>query len=97
MSALAVVLTWNADKDLHSIWMHIAKNNPSAADRVIQRINQKFQQLGQMPSLGERQLRFSELMRRVSVGKYLIFYEPHRDAVIIARVIHAARRWEDLI
>jgi plasmid stabilization system protein ParE len=50
-----------------------------------------------MPTLGERQPRFGELMRRVSVGKYLIFYEAHPDSVIIARVVHAARRWEDLI
>jgi toxin ParE1/3/4 len=97
MSALPVVLTWNADQDLHSIWAHIAKNNPSAATRLIERLNRKFQQLSQLPSLGERQPRFGELMRRVAVGKYLIFYEAHGDSVVIARVVHSARRWEDLV
>jgi plasmid stabilization system protein ParE len=97
MGALPIVRTWNADQDLHAIWSLIAKDSRSAADGLIRRLDRKFEQLARMPTLGERQPQLGDLMRREIVGKYLIFYEAHDDSVIISRVLHSARRWEDLV
>lgn len=92
-----IVRTWNAVQDLNAIWLHIAKDNRSAADNLMRRLDRKFDQLSQLPQLGERQPKISDLMRRVIVGKYLIFYEHRDEKIVIERVIHSARRWENLL
>jgi toxin ParE1/3/4 len=97
MDALDVVRTWNAEHDLYAIWSYIAKDNRSAADGLIRRFDAKFEQLSYMPELGERQPRLGDFMRRVIVGKYLVFYEVRDAKIVIARVVHSARRWENLV
>jgi toxin ParE1/3/4 len=97
MSSLPVLRTWNADRDLEAIWLHVSKYNHRAADRLIRRLTRKFSQLSVSPDLGEREPRLGERIRRVIVDRYLVFYERGDDAITIVRVIHSARRWEDLL
>jgi toxin ParE1/3/4 len=97
MAALPVVRTWNAEQDLYAIWSHVAKDNRTAADSLIRRLDRKFEQLSRLPELGERQPQLGDLIRRVVVGKYLVFYETRDDKLVILRVLHSARRWEDLV
>ena len=35
-------------------------------------------------------------LRRFTHGKYLIFYEPHENGIGLVRVLHGARKIEDL-
>jgi toxin ParE1/3/4 len=72
-------------------------DNRRAADALIRRFDRKFQQLAKLPGLGEHQPQLGDFVRRVAVGKYLIFYEARTDAIEIVRVIHSARRWEELL
>lgn len=89
--------TLAAEQDLLGIWEHIAEANPAAADRVLQQFHGRFQQLLQFPLSGESQEGFRPGLRSIVEGSYVIFYEPCPGEILIYRVLHGARRWEDLV
>jgi toxin ParE1/3/4 len=86
-----------AEQDLLAIWDYIAVDSPSSADRFHQRLQDRFKQLLRQPHSGESQERFRPRLRSVIEGSYIIFYEPCPDEILIYRILHGARRWEDLI
>jgi toxin ParE1/3/4 len=86
-----------AEMDLLGIWEYIAQDNPAAADRMWQRFDERFNSLLKFPYVGESQERFRHGLRSIVEGSYVIFYEPRPDEILIYRVLHGARRWEDLI
>lgn len=86
-----------AEQDVLGIWEHIAEDSPTAADRVWQRLRERFGLLQKFPNMGEPQERYRPGLRSVVEGSYVNFYEPRPDEVLIYRVLHGARQWEDLL
>jgi toxin ParE1/3/4 len=86
-----------AEQDLLSIWEYIATDNPAAADRMLLRFEKRFKSLLKFPYIGESQDRFRPGLRSIVEGSYVIFYEPRPDDIQIYRVLHGARKWEDLL
>ena len=86
-----------AETDLLGIWSHIADESPDAADRMWQRFQDRFQLLLKQPRMGESQERYRPGLRSVVEGSYIIFYEPLDDGILIYRVLHGARQWENLL
>jgi toxin ParE1/3/4 len=86
-----------AENDLFSIWEHIAKDSLSAADRFLRRLQNRFEQLQQFPLSGESQSQHRSGLRSIVEGSYIVFYEPRQNEILIYRVLHGARRWEDLL
>jgi toxin ParE1/3/4 len=86
-----------AEQDLLTIWDYIAQDSPAAANRFLQRLDDRFQALLRNPLSGESQDRFRTGLRSVVEGNYIIFYEPRPSEILIYRVIHAARMWQDLL
>jgi toxin ParE1/3/4 len=84
-------ITPAAENDLDGIWAYIAKDNPSAADRFLRRLNDRMAGLPRYPEIGERQDRYRAGLRSIVEGSYVIFYEVTKDAVRIFRVLHGAR------
>ena len=80
--------------DLDEIFAYIAADIPTAAGRLVARIEDTARRIAAAPYMGEatRHPRF----RRFPVGKYLIVYEVGTDDVVIHYVRHGARRrsWE---
>ena len=72
---------------------YIAKDNPAAADRLVQRIMRAVNLLGNNPAMG-RPGRVSGT-RELVVGDtpYIVPYRVRVNAVEILRVFHAARKW----
>jgi toxin ParE1/3/4 len=52
---LAIIRSAKSENDLIAIWRYIAADNPSAATRLLQRIDRRIQSLGKYPLLGELQ------------------------------------------
>ncbi len=52
--------------------------------------------LARYPQLGERYQVDKRSIRRFTVGKYVTFYEEAPDGIMINRVLHGARKLEDL-
>ncbi|MEQ8788500.1 MAG: type II toxin-antitoxin system RelE/ParE family toxin [Pirellulaceae bacterium] len=72
-----------AEADLFEIWSYIADENPAAADKLLTDIDKAFALIAQYPNLG--------------FAADHIFYMPVEDDILILRVLHAARKHEDLL
>lgn len=77
--------------DLKAIHKHIASDNPSAANRFIAELKQKFHLIGSQPLIGQARNDLSAALRSFSVGNYVILYRPTPRGIEVARVLHAAR------
>jgi toxin ParE1/3/4 len=88
--------TSDARNDLTAIWLYIAQNNLSAADRLMDEINHTLKLLLRFPLMGEAVDHLRPGVRRATIDNYQLFYEPTADGIRLLRVYHAARRIEDL-
>jgi toxin ParE1/3/4 len=86
-----------ADADMLAVWEYIAQDNIPAADRMIDCFTATFERIAQFPESGERYEHAKGEFRIVVVAPYLIFYRIAGDNVDIVRVLHSARRWQDLL
>jgi toxin ParE1/3/4 len=92
-----VLRTSLAEQDLFGIWTYVARDNVAAADRLLARIDEAFAMLLRNPELGERVDRFRPGLRAWSVVTYVIYYRPIDEGIEIYRVLHSARKAEDLL
>jgi toxin ParE1/3/4 len=88
--------TSDARNDLLSIWLYVAQDNLSAADRLMDEIDHTLQLLLRFPLMGNSVDHLRPGVRRTTVGNYQLFYEPMPDGIRLLRVYHAARQIEDL-
>jgi toxin ParE1/3/4 len=93
-----VLLSSLAWQDFRDIGFYIARDNPSAADRLLALIDDKCRMLAANPELGER---VPDLVqgqyRRFTVGSYVIYYLPTAEGITVARVLHGARDHTQLL
>ncbi len=85
-----------AETDLEAIADFIAVDNLDAAIRWSDDINRTFELLANHPLLGEDVSGLQLGTRRQVFGSYLIFYRPTDDGIVIVRVLHGARKIENL-
>jgi plasmid stabilization system protein ParE len=85
-----------AESDLFAVCEYIARDSIDAADRMIDQFTTAFERIANFPETGERYEHPIVELRRVVVPPYLVFYQITSDDVLIVRVLHSARRWEDL-
>jgi toxin ParE1/3/4 len=88
--------TSRAENDLVQITGYIAKDSFEAAVRWIGEIDQSFRLLARNPLLGEDVGNLQPGVRRQTFGKYLIFYQPNEDGILVVRVLHGSRHIENL-
>ena len=81
----------SARRDLHSIFDHIAADNPRAALGFVERIEEACRRLAEFPELGALREDLATALRAFAVGNYAILYRPAKEGVDIVRVIHGAR------
>ena len=92
MTLLTIIRTNSADEDLIEIWTHIAAENPAAADRVLDAIEARWQQLAQHPYSGVARDDITPGIRHLIAGEYLSLYRIEGDRIEIIRVIHGRRK-----
>ena len=84
-----------ADGD--DIWLSIAIDSESAAERLLARIDATQTRLAEFPELGQARPDIAPDARSWAVGDYLILYRIEPDAVVIVRILHGARDLGDLL
>jgi toxin ParE1/3/4 len=89
--SVAVVFSPAAEADLDDIWLNIALENPAAADRLIDSVQQRTGQLSEFPELGRSRPDIADAARSLNVGNYLILYRIEARTVEIVRIVHGAR------
>ncbi len=93
----SVQRTTQSEEDLIEIWLYIAQDNPPAADRVLDDMEQRFIMLADNPQMGRYRPDIAPELRYFISGKYLILYGALTDGVQIVRVIHGARDLPNVI
>lgn len=94
MNLLPIIRTAHAEEDLIAIWLHIARGDEAAADRLLDRIEARWQQLTTYPFSGAPREDIAPGIRHLVVGEYLTLYRVGEDAVENLRVLHGWRNIE---
>lgn len=91
--AWEVVFSARSRKDLEQIVEHIARDDPTAAERFASRLIAQAESLADAPEMGPR-LPQKPATRFFPVGSYMIIYRPDakQRVVRVLRFWHAARR-----
>lgn len=76
-----------AATDLDEIWWYIAQDNPDAADRFLDKIEERCRTLAQFPNMGVSRDELHPGLRSLPVGKYLIFYLTIEGGIEVVRVL----------
>src|SRR3989442_11250009 len=86
------ILSEEALSDLDEIWLYIASDSPTAADRVIDEIYEAIYRLAEFPGMGHlREDLIDEPLRFWSVYQYLIIYPAEAQPIEIVRLISGYR------
>jgi toxin ParE1/3/4 len=91
------ILTARAEDDLSEIWLYIARDNPVAADRLLDTIDLTCAQLAENPKLEPVRADIAADLRYSIVGRYLILYREIVAGIEVVRVVHGARHLPDLV
>lgn len=86
-----VLLTSQAERDRLEIILTIAEDNPLAADRLLDAIDEKCRLLARTPELGRKRFELAAGLRSLAIGNYVIFYRPAAEGIQVIRVLHGAR------
>lgn len=93
---LLIQRTAQAEEDLIELWIYIAQDNPHAADRVLDEIEERFLMLADNPLMGRLRPDIAPELRYFISGKYLILYHLLHGGIEIVRVVHGARNLANL-
>lgn len=91
-----VVRSLPARDDLQQIWWYVAQDNISAADRLIDRFERNLLTLARNPQMGASAAQYRPGLRQFTVGNYVLFYEQLSDGIRLVRVLHGARKLDEL-
>jgi len=85
------VRTRRARQDLIDVWRYVARNNPAAADVLVDRSDEKCALVARKPRLGPERSDIRPGLRYFIVKEYLILYRIIDDGIEIVRVVHGRR------
>lgn len=86
-----VFFTQAAREDLIEIWTHIAEDDPSAADRVLDRLDEAATCLTHNPQMGPARDDIRPGLRYLVSGSHLFLYRMIGDDIEIVRAVHGRR------
>lgn len=80
-------------RELHAIHEHISHDSLVYADRMIERIVSRMDQVAQFPGSGRRVPEWDlENVREVIEPPYRVVYRIRREAIHIVAVVHSSRK-----
>ncbi len=85
-------LTDRADQDLFEVSLYLARvGSIETAEVFLKDLRQKFDLLAENPGLGRRRPELSPDLQSIPQGKYVIFYRPTEQGIVVVRVLHGSR------
>lgn len=82
---------YQAELDAIEIWVHVARRDSAAADRLVDRFTAVMERLAGQPLMGRAADHLLPGLRSFPSGEYLIFYRPDEEGVCVVRILHGAR------
>lgn len=90
---MKVIWTDFAIEDLRSIHDYISQDSKTYADRFVEKLISRVDQLEYLPNSGRVVPEFNnELLRELIEGNYRIIYKLNSDSIGIVRIHHSARQ-----
>ncbi|HHK73544.1 MAG TPA: type II toxin-antitoxin system RelE/ParE family toxin [Rhizobiales bacterium] len=87
--------TQQARRDLDSLYHYVAREDPNAAQGVVERMAAMIDHLPEHPALGLRG-RMAEVLELVIPNlPFVVVYEVSKKHIDILAIIHKSRRWPD--
>lgn len=83
--------TLRARGDLLDLWAYWASKDPTAADRIYDRIEDRCRALRDHPRLGVARPEIGEGARMLVVERWLVLYRHMDDGVQVVRIVDGAR------
>jgi toxin ParE1/3/4 len=82
-----VVVSLRARSDILAIHSYLAERSLIAADRLLVRFSQRFDELCEFPFLGPDRSELRESLRGLLVDGYIAFYVVETDRIVIVRIL----------
>ncbi len=83
--------TYTAEKHLDAIYYYIAQNSPEYAQRIIDRLTRRSQQISDYPFSGRIVPEYEmDQIREIIEGPYRLIYYIKPDRIDVLAVIHGA-------
>jgi toxin ParE1/3/4 len=86
-----------SERDLEEIGDYIARDNPERAISFLNELQELCNRISEMPSAFPKRDDIEPGLKMGVHGNYLILFHTERDTVRIERIVHGARRLQDLI
>lgn len=84
---MTFVISELAEADLFAIYAYFSERSPTAADRIITRLFQRFDELCEFPFLGPDRSKLRAALRGLLADGYVIFYTIKIDTIVIVCVL----------
>lgn len=86
------VLSRGAAQDLDDLWDDVAEESVEAADRLLGRMFDAFEELARFPNMGHKREDLTSFpVLFWPVGNYLVIYRGQRSPIGIVAVVHGKR------
>jgi toxin ParE1/3/4 len=83
--------TPRAGRDLEEIWFFVAQDDPVAADRWLDTLEEKLSLIADNPLMGAARPDIAPELRYHPVGRYLLLYRLVSGGIEVVRVVHGTR------
>jgi toxin ParE1/3/4 len=80
-----------AKADELDIWLYVASDSHSAADRLLDRLGDAVQMLAEFPEAGRARPDLAAGLRSYPMGQYVIFYTHDASTLHVVRIISSQR------
>jgi toxin ParE1/3/4 len=84
---LEIEVSFRARDDLLGIHTWLSERSPAAADRIIRRFSERFDELCRFPMLGQDRSELGTSLRGLLVENYVVFYIVELERIVIVRVL----------
>ena len=84
---MRVDVSLRARSDILAIHSFLAERSPPAADRILLRFSQRFDELCEFPFLGPDRSELRASLRGLLMDSYIAFYVVEVDRIVIVRVL----------
>jgi toxin ParE1/3/4 len=81
----------HAEADILEIWGYIAEDSVMAADRWVDKLDEKFALWAMQPMMGRARDELLSGIRSLVFGRYVVFFQPLPDGIDVVRVLHGSR------
>ena len=88
---MRVLYTRRAADDLINIWTYVARDDPAAADHLLDRLDETCALLAGNPNMGPARDDIRPGLRYFVVASCVVLYRIVSEGVEVVRVVHGAR------